>query len=134
MIFGRRDFLHAIFLDKVIIALASIVVDNEVVAENMRVDLEQQDWSVLEGSSDFVTKVAEIQYEDEPIRIIRLAASKASSKQQLFTSIANTTTLALLLILAISITSILVTKRYIIHPLTNMMDAAKISNGEVDAA
>ncbi len=128
-----EDFLHAIFLDKVIV-FASIVVDNEVVAENMRDDLEQQDWSVLEGSSDFVTKVAEIQYEDRPIGIIRLAASKASLKQQLFTSIASTTTLALLLILAISITSILVTKRYIIHPLTNMMGiAAKISNGEVDA-
>ena len=128
-----EDFLHAIFLDKAIV-FVSIVVDDEVVAEHARHDLEQSDWPRFAGSADIVTQVTEIQYEGKPLGYIRLAASKISLRQQLLASMASTTALALLLILAISITSILVTKRYIIHPLTNMMGiAAKISNGEVDA-
>jgi methyl-accepting chemotaxis protein len=49
-------------------------------------------------------------------------------------SITSTVILAILLILAISLTSVLITKRYIVHPLSNMIHmATTISHGELNA-
>ena len=65
-------------------------------------------------------RTSDILYEGSKVGIMRLAVSRESVKKELLVNISGIMALTLLLIVAISLTSMVITKRYISRPLSTL--------------
>jgi PAS domain S-box-containing protein len=84
-------------------------------------------------SSEFVTKVSEINFKGKQIGKIELAISKKIYKQDLWVSIISIIVLAAIIAIAISLTSIVTTKKHIFTPLRELRDSAtRITDGDLE--
>jgi signal transduction histidine kinase/DNA-binding response OmpR family regulator len=85
-------------------------------------------------SSQLLTKTSEITYEGKKIGEIQLAFSRDDVREEIIFNILGIVALTLLIILAISLTSILITRRYIARPLLELQNSAGlIASGNLDA-
>jgi two-component system sensor histidine kinase/response regulator len=84
-------------------------------------------------SSEFVTKVSEINFKCKQIGKIELAISKKIYNQELWVSIISIIVLAVIIAIAISLTSIVTTKKHIFTPLRELRDSAtRIADGDLE--
>jgi PAS domain S-box-containing protein len=84
-------------------------------------------------SSEFVTKVSEINFKGKQIGKIELAISKKIYNQELWVSIISIIVLAVIIAIAISLTSIVTTKKHIFTPLRELRDSAtRIADGDLE--
>jgi methyl-accepting chemotaxis protein len=126
-----EDFLQALLVDATFVC-ADIRVRAETVAHQCRPDAADSDWAVLTQAPAYLIHATDIHYDGEPLGVIRVAASRASLRQEILLNIASTIALAAVLVLAIALTSMLVTRHYINRPLERVTQiAALISNGEL---
>lgn len=127
------DFLDALFSNQHFV-YAAIIAHDEVVAIKVHPDFSQKEWAFFEeSSSKFLTKRIDIVHEDQKIGAFHLAISTAGIRQELAARIVAILLFTLLLILAISLTTISITKRYIIHPLAHLVESATaIAQGELN--
>jgi len=127
-----NDVLEAIFIDGAIV-YASVVSDGDIIAAKTLSVFRQKDFSFFKNSSRFIAQTVDIHKEGHSIGTFQLVLSRENIRQELVVNIVNTISLTLLIIVAISITSILLTRRYILHPLAKLVDSATlIANGELD--
>ncbi len=85
-------------------------------------------------SSELLTKSSDIFYEGKKIGEIQLAISRDNVRKEILFNILGIVALALLIILAISLTSIVITRRYIARPLLELQNSAGlIANGNLEA-
>ena len=95
-------------------------------------EFNQKNFTFFEKSSQFVTKVSEIYFKGKQIGTIELAISKKSYKQELKVTIISIIVLAVIIAIAISLTSIVITKKHIFSPLGKLRDsAARIAKGDL---
>lgn len=129
-----NDVLDAIFTDDAIV-YARVISDNDILATKTRKDYEGQAFSFFtEHSSQFLAQIMDIHKDGEIIGLFQVALSRKNIREELIADIINTISLSFLLILAISITSLVITRRYILHPLARLVDSTTlISKGELDA-
>ncbi len=126
------DFIEALFLDKSIV-FAEVVWGDKVVSKRVREQFQQKDTSYFRESSQFIDKFTAIFYEGNKVGTIRLVMSRESVKKELIVTTIRIVPLTILIIVAIAITSLIITKKYISVPLLKLQESASsISQGDLD--
>ncbi|MGB5923621.1 MAG: hypothetical protein WBH36_15455, partial [Syntrophobacteria bacterium] len=107
-----RDFIKSLFLDKSIV-YAKVLWGNLVITERKHEKFEQKDFSYFESSSTFIAKTSDIVYAGQKVGTIQLVMSREIIKKELIVNISVIVNLTLVIIAAISVTSVFITRRYI---------------------
>ncbi|UCD88605.1 MAG: GAF domain-containing protein [Desulfobacterales bacterium] len=126
------DFIEALFLDESIV-FAEVVWGNQVISKRVRQKFQQKDASYFRQSSQFIDKISNILYEGNKVGTIRLAMSRESVKKELIVTILGIIALTILIIIAIALTSLIITKKYISRPLLKLQESASlIAHGDLN--
>ena len=132
-----NDFVDALFLDESVVYI-KIYWKDQLITERTRPgfpfkEINNGTSKVLLAESDLKYKSADIYYKDEIIGTIIIAMSLERVKQQVLFQFYGTIALVILLITAIWITSIFITRRYISTPLLKLQaSASQIAQGNLD--
>lgn len=129
-----NDFIDALFHDKSIVYFR-IFESDDTIASRLQPEFQDYDFETFEISSQFLAKTSYIVYQDKEIGTIQIAISRKSvqeeSLNQMFTIIA----LTIFVIVAISLTSMFIARRYISVPLSKLQESTTlIANGDLDAS
>lgn len=126
------DFIEALFLDESMV-YAEVVWGDQVISKRVREEYTQITFSSLMESSQFISMFSEILYESNKVGTVRLAMSRDTVKKELITTIFQTICLTVLIIVAITITSLIITKKYITTPLLKLQKSSSlIAKGNLD--
>ena len=126
------DFIEALFLDESIV-FAEVVWGNQVISKRVREKFQQADASHFKQSSQFIDKISNILYEGNKVGTIRLAMSRENVKKELIVTILRIIALTILIIVAIAMTSLIITKKYISRPLLKLQESASlIAHGDLE--
>lgn len=127
------DFIEALFLDDAIVYV-KILPEEEISITRVRPEFEGKDFSFFEGSSQFIVKTSDILYEGKKIGAIQLAMSRESVQHETVLYVSGIIALTISMIAAISVTSLIITRRYIFQPLLKLKNsAALIASGDLQA-
>ncbi len=131
------DFVDALFLDESIV-YTKISWKDQVITEKLRPGLQLKELEsgkplTLLKNSLFIAKSSDIYFKEKISSKILIVMSRESVKKQAFLQICGTTVLLLLIITAIWLTSIVITKKYISRPLLKLQKSASlIAHGDLD--
>jgi len=136
------DFVRALFLDKSIVYAkilwglsqqTNLSTESQIITERKRKPYKQMDFEYFSNSSQFIIKSSDIQFEESEVGNILIVMSRDSVRKQTFLQIYGIITLAAIIIAAIWLTSLFITKRYIFRPLLKLKESASlIANGDLD--
>jgi signal transduction histidine kinase/HAMP domain-containing protein len=132
-----KDFVEALFLDESIV-YTKISWGDQVITKKKRpgVQLQQLESAMsptLLNDSEFIFKSSDIHFEESKVGKILIVMSRESVRKQVFLLIYGIIALTVLIIAAIWLTSIVITKRYISRPLLKLQESASlISHGDLD--
>lgn len=127
-----NDFIEALFLDSSMV-FAEVVWKDQVIAKNVRQKYQFKEVAYFSHSPQFIAKRADILYESNKIGTIRLAMSRESVKREFIIKLSGTLALVLLIIVAITTTSLVITQKYIRRPLLKLqISASAIAQGDLD--
>jgi len=132
-----NDFVDALFLDESIV-YTKISWENQVIAEKKRPgfhlqELESAMPSTLLKGSEFIAKSSYIRFKENKVSTILIVMSRESVRKQALLQIYSIIALSILIIVAIWLTSIFITKRYISSPLLKLQKSASlIAHGDLD--
>lgn len=126
-------FLEALFSDESIV-YASVLWNNQtIVKPKIRQKFQNKDFAYFEQSAQFITRTVHIFYRQRHVGTLQLAFSRDSVRRELFLNIVGMTALTLLIIAAIFLTSMAITRRYISRPLSTLQhSAALIASGDLE--
>ena len=128
------SFSEALLLSDPLV-FVEIISDGQSVALRSRVPEPDPLFESIASSSAYLVKTADIVYQGKTIGSVRLAASRAGLWQAIVWNAAGILTLTVLLIAAISGTSIVITRRYIARPLEALQrSAGLIAGGNLQAS
>lgn len=133
-----EDFVEALFLDESIVYL-KISWKGQVITEKKRssfnLAINESDVSQsIRNHSDLIAKSADIFYKENMISKLLIVMSREAVKKQTLFQIYGTIALLFLIIAAIWITSLFITRRYISVPLLKLQESAShIASGDLDA-
>jgi signal transduction histidine kinase/CheY-like chemotaxis protein len=120
---AMENFVEALLLEETLIAVR-IWSDERQVAGRTRFSL----------SSQLLTKNSDIVYQGKKIGTIEVVASSEQVRQEIILNVVGIVALTILIIVAISLTSIVVTRRYIARPLLKLQNSAGlIAGGNLEA-
>jgi len=132
-----KDFVEALFLDESIV-YTRISYENQLITEKYRngfvfKDIDSDTEPKLYTESEYITKSSDIFFKEKAIATILIVMSRDSLKKQALLQIYVTVSLLILIVAAVWLTSIFITKRYISFPLLKLQEAASaISQGDLD--
>jgi len=127
------DFIESLLLDESIV-YAKVLREDRVFAARALAEFQQKDFSYFERSPQFIVKTADIIYEGNKVGHIQLVMSRALIKQEIISSIMSIIGLMILIIVAISIASVFITRRYVSRPLLKLQNSAGlIAHGDLEA-
>ena len=132
-----NDFVEALFLDESIVYI-KISWKDQVITEKLRPGLQLKELEsgkppTLLKSSEFIAKSSDIYYKEKIISTILIVMSRESVKKQALLQIFGAIALLILIIAAIWLTSIVITRRYISRPLLKLQESASlIADGDLD--
>ncbi len=127
-----NNFIEALFLDESIV-YAHILLTVDDVKPKLRSKYHDKTFEDFVGMPQYIATSQDIFYEDKNVGTLQVVMSRHSLQQQLWRNIAGILALTLIVIAAIFLTSILVTRRYISRPLMKLQHAAAlIANGDLD--
>jgi signal transduction histidine kinase/CheY-like chemotaxis protein/methyl-accepting chemotaxis protein len=128
-----KDFADALFLDNDV-AFVSVSSTGQALFQRSRTGGENESFEKYAKDGGFVTRRAEIKYNDRVIGNIQIAISRDSVRRQVLFNIVAITGLAILILVAVWFTSFAVTRKYISVPLLKLQGSAtKIASGDLDA-
>ncbi len=132
-----HDFVEALFLDDSIV-YTKISWGDQVITQKGRSGFELQRFGTaspetsLEGS-EFILKSSDISFEENKVGKILIVMSRKGLTRQTILQVYGIVALTILIIAAIWITSIVITKRYISRPLLKLQESASlIAQGDLD--
>jgi len=132
-----NDFVEALFLDESIV-YTKISWKNKIITEKKRTgyqlpNIEPDRVSTLLKGSEFIAKSSDIHFRENKISTILIVMSRETVRKQALFQIYGVITLSILIIVAIWLTSIFITKKYISSPLSKLQESASsIANGDLD--
>ncbi len=128
-----NTFIESLFLDETVVYV-SILEHDHVIMNKTHPDFLEEEWSFFEQSPfQFLSNVSDIIYEERNIGALRIALSKQAIQSDFMIRIAAIIAVTVILVVAISLTSFFMTKRYIVRPLSRLVELAKcISEGKLD--
>ena len=128
-----KDFLGTLFLDESIV-LAQVFWGGQTLTEKKRPAYQDKTIQYFADSPDFIVKKADIQFQGSFVGSLVVVVSREAVKNQVIFQISAIVALTVLIIAAISLTSVAITRRYISRPLSSLQNsAALISKGNLDA-
>ncbi len=126
------DFIEALFLDESMV-FAEVTWGEKVISKRVREEYSQFEFSSLNNPSLFLSTISDILYEGNKVGKIRLSISRETVKREMIKGILQTICLTIFIIVAITITSLVITKKYITAPLLKLQDSASsIATGNLD--
>jgi methyl-accepting chemotaxis protein len=129
-----NGFVDSLFSDEAIVYVR-VIEDGNIVASRVRTGFETKELSDFQQSSQFIVKTSDIVYKGSPIGLIQIAISRQSVQEEVILNGLGIVILTILIIAAISLTSIFITQRYISQPLSKLQNSATlIAQGNLDAA
>jgi len=132
-----NDFVDALFLDESIV-YTKISWENQIIAEKKRPGFQLQELesampSTLLKGSEFIARSSDILFKENKVSTILIVMSRESVRKQALLQIYSIIALSILIIVAIWLTSIFITKRYISSPLLKLQESASlIAHGDLD--
>ncbi|MGD9053076.1 MAG: ATP-binding protein [Desulfobacterales bacterium] len=132
-----NDFVDALFLDESVVHIRISWKDQLITEKNragfqLKVDQSGTPQQSFKGA-DLIAKSSDIYFKDSVISTILIVMSRANVKKQVLIQIYSTIALSILIIAAIWLTSIFVTRRYISSPLLKLQESASlIARGDLD--
>ncbi len=129
-----NHFAEALLLDESLVFL-TIKSEGQTITQRSRAGFEGKDFFYFDQSPQFRVKAADILFDKKKIGTIQLAVSRETLKKEVILNIVIIVVLTILLIAAISLTSVLISRRYISAPLLRLQDsAAAIAGGDLEAS
>ena len=126
-------FVEALFLDESLV-FVKILSESSTITDQSRPEYKGRDYAYFTGSAQFLAKTSDISYQGRKIGAIQLAASRANVKKEIILNILGIAALTSLIVAAISLTSIFVTRRYIARPLLKLQNSTGlIAGGNLEA-
>jgi HAMP domain-containing protein len=127
------NFAEALLLDESLV-FVKVSSEGQPLAIRGRADIQIEDFNYFKRSSQFLVKSVDISYNNKKIGVIQLAISRENVREEIFLNILGIVALTILIIGAISLTSIVITRRYIARPLLKLQNsAAFIAGGNLEA-
>ena len=128
-----NSFVEALFLDESVV-FVRIYENSTEFALQTRPEYAEHSYSSFADSNRFTYGSSTITRKGNKIATIELAMSKESMQHELVLNIAGTIVLTLVIIAAIALTSVTITRRYITRPLFVLQNSADmIASGNLDA-
>jgi signal transduction histidine kinase/DNA-binding response OmpR family regulator/HAMP domain-containing protein len=128
------SFADALLLEDSL-AFVEIISERQSIVATSRRDLAGRDFAAFARSSAFLVKTVDISHQGKTIGTVRLAVSRAEVRQAILWNSAGILALTVVIIAAISATSMLITRRYIARPLLALQrSAGQIASGNLGAA
>jgi signal transduction histidine kinase len=128
------DFLGALFLDEAMV-YAKVLWGDQAIVERKSQGFNEEDFSSPERSSEFISKSSDILFEGSKIGTILIVLSRETEREQILLQIYEIIALTILIIVAISLTSIVITRRYISRPLWRLQESASlIAHGDLETS
>ena len=113
---GISDVVDALFLDDAVVHVSVIELQEGQTAEQRtREGFDDQGFAEFSRSGEFLTSTSDVlhpDYGDEKIGLLQLAVSRAGLREQFWLQVASSATLTVALVVAISITSLLINRRH----------------------
>lgn len=130
-----NDFIGALLLDESIIHVKLFWEEpSQVIAERTHRTFRHSDLAAMVRSPHFLVNTSPILYEGMYVGTIQLIVSRQSIRHELILNIVVIVAVTLLIIAAIALTSVIITRRYISRPLAALQhSAAVIAQGDLDA-
>ena len=126
-----EDFLGALFLDEAMV-YAKVLWGGQAIVEKKSRGFDEKDISSPERSSEFISKSSDILFEGSKVGTIQIVLARETERKQVLLQIYAIIALTVLIIVAISLTSIIITRRYISRPLRQLQESASlIANGDL---
>ncbi len=125
---SMNDILEAILINKAI-ASVRIYTDNVLATSKSQPRYAGLDFAHFHNSSKFIVKSVDVKRLGEVVGKFEVAISLGEMKRELLVTIIVVITLAIILCVAILLTSMLVTRRYIFEPLVKLEGHAKMIAG-----
>jgi signal transduction histidine kinase len=127
-----NDFVEALFLDDSIV-YANILLNVDNIKPRARSPYRNKTYEDFVNAPQFIAASQDIFYEDKNVGTLQVVMSRQGLQQQLWRNIIGILALTSIVIAAIFLTSIMVTRRYISRPLMKLQHAAAlIANGDLD--
>ena len=132
-----NDFVEALFLDESIV-YTKISWKNQIITEKKRIGFELPDIvpkmpSTLLKESEFIAKSSDIHFRENKVATILIVMSRENVRKKALFQIYGVIILSILIIVAIWLTSIFITRKYITSPLSKLQQSASsIANGDLD--
>ena len=127
------SFDEALLLQESLV-FVEVLSEGRSLALRCRPDLQGQDFSSLSSSPAFLVKTADIVHKGKKIGTVRLAASRQGVQRAILLRVTGILSLTVLLIVALSATSMAITRRYVARPLAVLQGSAGlIAGGNLDA-
>ncbi len=127
-----EDFVEAMFLDESLVYV-KILWGKQVITERKRPKFKQRDFASFQKSADFISRSADIVFQDSKVGTVQLVMSRESVRKNVLYQISGILALTLLIIVAISLTSMLITRRYVSRPLSQLQNSASaIAQGDLE--
>ena len=128
-----NNFADALLLDESL-AFVRILSEGQPITTRGRTDYSKDVFSHFSQSSDFLVKAADISYKDRKIGTIQLAVSREDVRSAIRVYTLGIVALTLLVIVAITLTSVIITRKYISRPLLKLQNSAGlIASGNLEA-
>ncbi|MCP3873596.1 MAG: HAMP domain-containing protein [Desulfobacteraceae bacterium] len=118
------DFIEALFLDESIV-FVEVLWGGQVVSKKVREPFKKMEGDYFEQESKFIKRKSNIIFENNKVGTIRLAMSMDSIKKELIVTISGIIALTTMIIIAIAITSLVITKRSITNPISRLLEATQ---------
>jgi signal transduction histidine kinase/DNA-binding response OmpR family regulator len=128
------DIVKVLLLDEAIVYV-SVLDEYRVVLQRAHRQFEEKDFAYFANSSQFIVKESAINYKGEYVGAIKLAVSREGVKREVILNILGIIALTVLVIGAISGTSIFITRQHITRPLSKLQNSAtQIAQGDLEAS
>ena len=131
------DYVEALFLDESFV-YTKISWKNQIITEKKRTgfqlpDMEPAMPSTLLKESEFIAKSSDIHFRENKVATILIVMSRENVRKKAIFQIYGVITLSIPIIVAIWLTSIFITRKYISSPLSKLQQtASSIANGDLD--
>jgi signal transduction histidine kinase/CheY-like chemotaxis protein/HAMP domain-containing protein len=127
-----EDFVQAMFLDESLVYM-KILWGKQVITEKKRAKYKQRDFASFQQSPDFISKSEDIVFQGNKVGTVQLVMSRESVRKNILFQISGIVALTILIIVAISLTSMLITRRYVSRPLAKLQSSASaIAQGDLE--
>jgi signal transduction histidine kinase len=128
-----NGFIDSLFSNEAIVYV-HVSEDGNHVASRVRAGYEGKELSYFQQSPRFIVKTSAIVHQGDQIGLIEVAMSRHSVQQEVILNALGIVILTILIIAAISLTSIFITRRYIAQPLLKLQNSTTlIAQGDLDA-